>query len=101
MNDWTIQHLIPEGAAPQAPDRGGYTLTMRECSGSEDVLARLGSRPVLLISGTLDHYAPVDQVRRGVAGRSNVKLLTPEDFHRDTPASITATADWLAEQAQK
>lgn len=66
-----------------------------------DVLARLGSRPVLLISGTLDHYAPVDQVRRGVAGRSNVKLLTPEDFHRDTPASIAATADWLADQAQK
>jgi hypothetical protein len=41
MNDWTIQHLIPNGAAPLAPDRGGYTLTMRECSGSEDVLARL------------------------------------------------------------
>lgn len=65
-----------------------------------DLLARLGTRPVLLISGTLDHYAPVDQVRRAVAGHPNVKLVTPEDFHRDTPASITTTSDWLEQLAR-
>lgn len=65
-----------------------------------DLLSRLGTRPVLLLSGTLDHYAPVDQVRRAVSGHPNVTLLTPEDFHRDTPASITTTSDWLAQQAR-
>ncbi|MGE0665827.1 MAG: hypothetical protein AB7O49_04635 [Sphingomonadales bacterium] len=42
MTDWTIHDLLPaEPAAPLTPDRGGYTLTMRECSGAEDVLRRL------------------------------------------------------------
>ncbi len=44
MAEWTIQDLLPAGAPqPLAPDRGGYTLTMRECSGSEAVLARLAA----------------------------------------------------------
>lgn len=42
MADWTIENLLPDGAPPPlVPDRGGYTLTMRECSGSEAALARL------------------------------------------------------------
>lgn len=44
MPDWTIQNLLPADAPPPLePDRGGYTLTMRECSGAEDVLERLPS----------------------------------------------------------
>ena len=44
MPDWTIQNLLPADAPPPLePDRGGYTLTMRECSGAEDVLERLRS----------------------------------------------------------
>jgi dienelactone hydrolase len=65
-----------------------------------DVLARLAPRPVLLISGTLDHYAPVDQVRRSTTSLQNVKLLTPEDFHRFTPTTLKTMADWLSEQAR-
>ncbi len=45
MTHWTIEDILPPNQfAPLAPDRGGYTLTMRECSGSEDVLARLAER---------------------------------------------------------
>lgn len=44
MPEWTIQSLLPGDAPPPLePDRGGYTLTMRECSGAEDVLQRLQS----------------------------------------------------------
>lgn len=45
MDNQTILHLLPAGLPPPiAPDRGGYTVTMRESSGAEDVLDRLSAR---------------------------------------------------------
>jgi hypothetical protein len=47
MNGGTIAELLPEGlSAPIAPDRGGYTVTMRESAGTEEVLAALASENV-------------------------------------------------------
>lgn len=46
MANWTISNILPADMPPPlAPERGGYTLTMRECSGSEEVLARLCLSP--------------------------------------------------------
>lgn len=42
MADWPVKNLLPDDPAePMAPDRGGYTLTMRECRGTEAVLDML------------------------------------------------------------
>lgn len=42
MDNWTIHNILPDALpAPMEPDRGGYTLTMRESSGAGEVLARL------------------------------------------------------------
>lgn len=60
-----------------------------------DALALVAPRKVLLISGTLDRYAPVERVRQAVAGKAHVELQTPEDFARYTQATIDATARWL------
>lgn len=55
MAAWPVTNLLPDDPAePMAPDRGGYTLTMRECRGTEAVLGMLaqtrdqaGGRPRL------------------------------------------------------
>lgn len=42
MADWTIHRILPPGLPePIDPDRGGYTLTMRETTGAEATLAAL------------------------------------------------------------
>ncbi len=42
--DWALAADVAAiSATPLSPDRGGYTLTMRECAGSEEVLAALGA----------------------------------------------------------
>lgn len=42
MPEWTVRELLPDAPMePLSPDRGGYTLTMRECAGAEESLARL------------------------------------------------------------
>lgn len=41
-----ISALLPPGLpAPSAPDRGGYTVTMRESGGADEVLAALAAEP--------------------------------------------------------
>ncbi|HEX9720610.1 MAG TPA: hypothetical protein VGA59_12855 [Ramlibacter sp.] len=41
---WTLTDLVPASPMqPMVPNRGGYTLTMRECAGSEESLALLES----------------------------------------------------------
>lgn len=43
-SSWSVGNLLPlPEMKPMAPDRGGYTLTMRECAGSEECLAFLES----------------------------------------------------------
>jgi hypothetical protein len=45
MGDWHIRQLLPEPPQPPLePDRGGYTLTMRECEGSEAVAGGVAVR---------------------------------------------------------
>jgi hypothetical protein len=42
MDGGNIAELLPEGlSAPIAPDRGGYTVTMRESAGTDETLAAL------------------------------------------------------------
>lgn len=56
MANWTIRSLIPARLAePITPDRGGYTVTMRESSGADEVLHRLASGR--------DGEAPMDEAR--------------------------------------
>lgn len=39
---WGVAQLVPEPAMqPLVPDRGGYTLTMRECAGADETLVAL------------------------------------------------------------
>lgn len=47
MDRGTIAELLPEGLpAPIEPDRGGYTVTMRESAGADETLAALASEGV-------------------------------------------------------
>lgn len=44
MHPWDLRELIGKAAMePLRTGRGGYTLTMRECQGAEEVLARLAA----------------------------------------------------------
>lgn len=46
MSEWHVNRVLPDRLLPPLePDRGGYTLTMRECSGSEQVLEWLAQEP--------------------------------------------------------
>lgn len=63
--------------------------------GEEDLPARIAPRPVLLIHGTRDRYAPVDRVKH-VKG---AEIRTPDEIHRLTPALTQTLADWLAARA--
>ena len=42
MSNWNVLEMIPRGLPdPMDPDRGGYTVTMRESVGADETLARL------------------------------------------------------------
>lgn len=63
--------------------------------GEEDLPARITPRPVLLIHGSRDRYAPVNRVREV----KNAEIRTPDEFHRLTPELTRALAEWVAAQA--
>jgi dienelactone hydrolase len=73
----------------------------------EEVLALVAPKPALIVAPTLDRYAPVDDVRRGVeASRGIYRLLghdsalvleTPVDFNRFSRKTQERVFDWLAQ----
>jgi pimeloyl-ACP methyl ester carboxylesterase len=75
-----------------------------------DLLAMVAPRPVLAISPARDRYAPVEDVRKvtesarkvwTTAGKSDaLRLETPMDFNRLTPAAVQRMVEWLAATAR-
>ena len=56
-----------------------------------------------IMIGTEDHvrYAPVEDVRLVAAGQSGtLRLETPVDFNRLTPATVQRMVEWLASAAR-
>ena len=67
----------------------------------DDLLAMVAPRPALAISPTHDRYAPVEDVRLVAAGQSGtLRLETPVDFNRLTPATVQRMVEWLASAAR-
>ncbi len=64
-------------------------------AGEEDLPARISPRPVLIVHGTKDRYAPVERVRL-VAG---AELQTPDEWHRLTPKLTDSMVTWLSSKA--
>lgn len=65
----------------------------------DDILGLAAPRPVLLIAPTHDRYAPIENVRRAVAGHAHLTLESPADFHRFPPATVQKAVDWLRARA--
>jgi dienelactone hydrolase len=74
-----------------------------------EILALAAPRPALVVAPQLDRYAPVDDVRREIAGPQKIYRLlgagealtldTPLDFNRFPPATQERVFDWLAKVA--
>ena len=63
----------------------------------DTALSLVAPRKVLLISGTLDRYARVEDVRRqvGTLKSSSLTFETPEDFNRFTRVTQRRVLEWL------
>jgi dienelactone hydrolase len=64
-------------------------------AGEEDLPPRISPRPVLVMHGTRDRYAPVARVRL-VKG---AEIQTPDEWHRLTPRQTEAMVTWLSSKA--
>ncbi len=67
----------------------------------DEILAMSAPRPALLIAPVYDRYAPIENVRKAVAGAKNVTLISPEDFHRFPMSTVRQAVEWLAARAGK
>lgn len=66
----------------------------------DEILGLTAPRPVLLIAPSHDRYAPVENVRRALAGHTHATLETPADFHRFPAATVRKAVAWLSEKAR-
>jgi hypothetical protein len=74
----------------------------------DEIIAAIAPRPVQIVAPTMDRHAPIEAVRRTVAGAARVyasldkanalTFETPDDFNR-YPAMWTTQVDWVTRQA--
>src|SRR5262245_49979551 len=103
MANWNIHDILPTALpAPIEPDRGGYTLTMRESSGAEAVIAQLAAKEIE--AGRVHvGWGSFRNLDISVARRSSWLLLLDINRHQfrvwegiraamDDPACVDATS---------
>jgi dienelactone hydrolase len=61
----------------------------------DDVLRRIGSKPVLIVAPQNDRFANLPALKEMLRGLPEVTLQTPFDFNRLSPAVRTPAFEWL------
>lgn len=85
MADWHVTELLPQPlATPMVPERGGYTLTMRECRGTDAVLAMLAHTRCTNSSGPRVHmgWGSFRNLDIMAARRSDAAVLLDVNAHQ-------------------
>ena len=67
----------------------------------DDVLKRIGSKPVLIVAPTHDRFANLPALKDLLRGLPNVTLQTPADFNRLAKDVRTPAFEWLDQVQQK